>query len=132
MPTKVRSYILLRLDEALTERGAEYDREYVTVEHVLPQTPPVGSQWIVWFPEETVRREWVHRIGNLVLLSQRKNSAAYNYEFEVKKEKYFAPREGSTPFALTAQVLNEREWTLPTLERRQMTLMEKFGEIWRF
>ncbi len=131
MQAKVRSYVLLRLDEALTERGAEYEREYVTVEHVLPQQPSTGSQWLVWFPDEALRTQWVHRLANLVLLSQRKNSAASNYDFEAKKERYFAPRRGTTPFALTAQVLSERDWTREVLQRRQADLVAKLREVWR-
>ena len=36
-----------------------------------------------------LREKYTHRIGNLVLLPRRKNSEAQNYDFDVKKQKYF-------------------------------------------
>jgi hypothetical protein len=37
--TKVRAYVLLRLDTALSGGGAVYDYPIMTIEHVLPQNP---------------------------------------------------------------------------------------------
>jgi len=37
MLPKLRTYILLRLDSALSGGGATYDYDLITVEHVLPQ-----------------------------------------------------------------------------------------------
>ena len=42
---RTRKFVLLRLDEALSEGTATYDHGTVSVEHVLPQTPPAGSEW---------------------------------------------------------------------------------------
>ena len=36
---KLRMYILLRLDSALSGGGATYEYNLITVEHVLPQNP---------------------------------------------------------------------------------------------
>jgi Protein of unknown function DUF262/Protein of unknown function (DUF1524) len=105
-----RLYILLRLDSALAGGGATYEYKVITVEHVLPQNPAPGSQWETWWPDPQVRAQWVHRLGNLALLTRRMNAAAGNLEFEEKKTKYFTTN-GVCPFALTTQVLNEREWT---------------------
>ncbi|MCA9156206.1 MAG: HNH endonuclease [Planctomycetales bacterium] len=65
---------------SLSGGGATYDHAIITVEHVLPQNPKSGSQWERWFPNPAVREQWVHRLGNLALLSRRKNSSASNYE----------------------------------------------------
>lgn len=82
------------------------------------------------FPEDEERDAWVHRLGNLVLLSRRKNSAARNYDFETKKTRYFVSRGKASPFALTSQVLHEEEWTPDVLEARQRDLLGRLCELW--
>ena len=81
---KLRTYVLLRLDSALSGGGATYDYDLITVEHVLPQTPEPGSKWETWFPDLDARAATVHRLGNLALLTRRKNSSARNFEFDKK------------------------------------------------
>jgi len=110
--------------------GAFYDHETTTVEHVLPQKPQEGSKWLEWFPEPSIRAVVVHTLGNLALLTRKKNSAARNYEFEKKKTAYFA-RGGISPFVLTTQVLRTPEWTLAVVIARQAELMAKLEEHWR-
>ena len=127
--TRVRMPLLLRLDEMLAGGEATYDRPIVTIEHVLPQSPDAGSQWMQWFPDEDVRAYWTHRLANLVLLSRRKNARASNFEFGRKKDEYFN-REGFSPFPLTLPVLNESEWTPAVLETRQAFLLDRLKEEW--
>ena len=71
---RARTTILLRLDTLLSGGGAKYDYKTITVEHVLPQTPPDGSKWLTWFPTPNDRFQWVHRLGNLALLTRKKNT----------------------------------------------------------
>jgi uncharacterized protein (DUF433 family) len=127
---KVRLLVLLRLDAALFEGEVHYNYPVITVEHVLPQNPDSDSQWVKWFPDEEMRDRYVHRLGNLVLLSRRKNAQASNFDFERKKNEYFA-RGGSSPFSLTSQVLMESEWTPDVIQRRQELLLEVLKQEWR-
>ncbi|MEQ9620818.1 DUF262 domain-containing protein [Coleofasciculus chthonoplastes] len=128
---KIRLYVLLRLDAALSEGEASYNFSNVTVEHVLPQNPASNSMWVKWFSSVEERERYIHRIGNLVLLSSGKNSQAQNYDFDLKKQKYFTTKTGVSPFALTTQVLNEQEWTPEVIERRQKKLIDKLKEVLR-
>ena len=128
--SQTRLFILLRLDEAVAAAGATYDRSVVTIEHVLPQTPAVGSKWLDWWPDAAVREASVHRLGNMALLDRRKNPQAQNFDFDRKKTEYFL-RKGTTPFPLTSQVLAEVEWTPAVFERRQNELFAKLCDIWR-
>jgi hypothetical protein len=127
--TKIRVPVLLRLDEYLAGGTASYNYKTITVEHVLPQNPKDGSQWITWFPDKEQRDKTVHRLGNLVLLSRNKNAQASNFDFDRKKQEYFI-HKGVSPFALTTQVIQESEWTPEVVERRQKLLIQKFKEIW--
>ncbi len=118
------SVLLLRLDSIVSGGGASYNFDIVTVEHVLPQNPRPESIWLKWFPDATQRVSWVHRLGNLALLTRKKNSAANNYDFTKKKAAYFT-KEGVSPFALTTQVLQHSEWSLDAITNRQTELLKK-------
>ena len=129
--TRIRLPLLLRLDELLSGGSAVYNSPIVSVEHVLPQNPSVGSQWITDFPTENERDEWVHRLANLVLLTRRKNSQASNYDFVEKKSKYFTSKAGISNFALTSKVLSENAWTRDVLKDRQKELIGAIEKLWR-
>ncbi len=131
MYSRTRQYVLLRLDASLADTSATYEYSRITVEHVLPQNPSHGSEWTKWFPTTELREQWVHRVGNLVLLSRTKNTQAGNYDFEKKKTAYFTSRDGISPFALTTQVLRERRWTSEIVKRRQEELVDHLKRLWR-
>ena len=129
--SRVMRPLLLKLDSLLVEPhgGAVYDQRIITVEHVLPQTPPDGSEWRTWFTDEE-REEWTHKLANLVLLSRRRNTAASNRAFKKKIDTYLM-RDGQTPFLLTQSIRDESEWTPQVLERRQRELIERLSADWR-
>ena len=127
---RLRTPLLLRLDSIVAEEGASYQHPIVSIEHVLPQSPPECSQWMKWFQDEEERNLWIHRLANLVLLSRRKNSRASNYEFDKKKSEYFQ-KHGTTTFALTTKVVDESVWTPSVLERRQRELVGAFKREWQ-
>lgn len=122
--------VLQRLDEALAAGGASYD-QLVSIEHVLPQTVDPESEWAVLFPDRGERDAWTHRLANLVFLTRRINVRASNWEFERKKEAYFASKEGTSPFPLTQEVLRVASWTPDHLRHRQARLVAKLCEVWR-
>lgn len=122
--------LLLRLDRLLAEAGAVYNQSIISVEHVLPQNPQDGSQWLTWFPDAEEQSYWTHRLANLVLLSSYKNTRASNYEFNRKKTEYFQ-KEGVQTFALTSQVMSQDEWTPAVLEARQKELLSRLEIEWR-
>ena len=128
---KIRLYVLLRLDSELSKGQATYNYPTITVEHVLPQTPAPNSVWVQWFPTEDLREKYTHRLGNLVLLPRRKNSEAQNFDFDVKKQKYFSSAKGVSSFALTSQVLKETDWTPAIVENRQTQLLGTLKSLWR-
>jgi hypothetical protein len=130
LSARARSTVLLRLDALTSDRSATYDSDTVTVEHVLPQNPPANSEWITWFPNSAERASVVHTLGNLALLTRKKNSSARNFDFEKKKTAYFA-RGGVSPFALTTQVLRSPAWTPDVVATRQAELLATLEQHWR-
>lgn len=132
MHPAVRSYIMKKLNSAITDNTVDYTSQTVTIEHVLPQKPHDDSDWIKQFGwTEELRSQYVHKIGNLVLLSRRKNSEAGNLSFEEKKEKYFKSRiTGVTTYALTVKVIGEKEWTPEIVQRRCKEYVDKLKQVW--
>lgn len=130
MTSRRRNYIILKLDSIVSDGSASYTYKVLTIEHVLPQTIDPASQWAALWPEENDRKYWTHKIANLVPLSRKKNSAAQNYDFNLKKEKYFKNDDKTSPYALTTQVLNEAVWTPDVVKARQEVLIGLFKNYW--
>lgn len=125
-----RNYLILRLDSFLSDGAASYDAKVLTIEHVLPQTVVADSEWEESWPTEEVRQQWVHKIANLVPLTQQRNSAASNLDFAKKKTAYFGGRKGVSSYVMTTQVLNTPEWTPEVVEKRQKDLVEVLAAGW--
>lgn len=127
--TRVRLPLLLRLDGEVSGKGATYETDVVSIEHVLPQNPGAGSDWLTTFSQED-RAFWTHKLANLVLLDRRVNVSARNWDFDKKKSRYFTTKEGASPFALTTRVIGAPDWTPARLERRQAEMKRLLGTAW--
>ncbi|MFX3546644.1 DUF262 domain-containing protein [Ralstonia mannitolilytica] len=126
---KARMALVLRLESLVRAPGVQL-QDAVSLEHVLPQTPPDGSDWIKWFPDEDERNGWTHRLANLVPLDRKKNSSASNYDFAKKKDAYFRGKGTASPFVLTQEVRSEKEWTPTLLAERQKRLVGVLKDHW--
>lgn len=131
MTSRYRNYIIQRLDSFVSDGAATYDERVFTIEHVLPQTVNPQSEWAQIWPDEDIRNRWLHKIANLVPLARRVNSAAQNYDFDEKKEKYFKnSRTGTTSYKLTTQVTTTPVWTEDVVKERQKYLTNVFKVKW--
>lgn len=128
MKGRVVKPLLQRLDALLASSGATYDS--LSVEHVLPQTVKPDSPWMKLFPDEAMRERWTHRLANLVLLTQRINTKASNWDFERKKKEYFAGEDGRSPFPVTQGVLETDVWDVAALERLQTQYLMRLADHW--
>ncbi len=72
---------------------------------------------------------YLHCIGNLSLLSPRKNIVASNSNFCSKKEVYTQLDGKVTAFALTRELCDIPEWTAGEVETRQIRLSLKLKDI---
>ena len=132
-----RNYLILRLDAMISDGAAKYSNRsgLLTIEHVLPQTIDEESQWRQWWEKDeegkdTQHQTWLHRLANLVPLNKSRNSAAYNWDFNKKKEEYFSGNKDVSSYALTSQVLKEKEWTPEIVENRQEELLKTLCANW--
>ena len=116
-------YLLLKLEYLLGDNTVHLSGyNYITVEHILPQNPMKGSQWLVDFSEEE-RELWTHRIANLVLISKKKNSALSNLDYGEKKERYLKQRIDA--FHANKVFMEQKsQWTPAVLEERQKQLID--------
>lgn len=126
---EVRKLALLRLNELLASTEVQFEHAVMTVEHVLPQTPKGDSLWMEIF-DEVARERWTHRLGNLVLLDRKKNAEAQNFEFDVKKDRYFRSRSGVAAFPITTTVLATPGWTPEVVAERQRAYVRRLAEAW--
>lgn len=103
-------YLLLLLSVILSGNETPLSLpDIVSIEHILPQTPSADSKWVVDF-DESQREECTNKLGNLMLISRRKNASLSNYDFSVKKERYFKSNVGS--FALSFKIYGTYQtWT---------------------
>jgi hypothetical protein len=127
---KARMALMLRLEALVSDGSKKQAFDHLSLEHVLPQTPPAASDWIKWFPDEDERDSWTHRLANLVPLHVRKNPAASNYDFATKKNVYFRGKGTASPFILTQEVRSEDAWTPAMLDERQKRLVGVLKKHW--
>lgn len=119
-------YVLLRLEYLLASHAAPLNLpDDISVEHILPQNPGGTSQWVLDFSEEE-RETWLHRLGNLMLLSRRKNTSLGNLDFANKRVRYFEDRVESLPNS--QRLLAMRSFTLTDLENRHKELLKRLTD----
>lgn len=105
-------YLLLKLDLLIGSAGTllQYNKDSSSIEHLMPQNIS-NTQWQI---EESNHKDWIHRLGNIVLLDRNKNASLSNRLFAEKKMKYQGAIEtrANTNFIF----INYPEWTIPLLK----------------
>lgn len=97
----------------------------ISVEHILPQNPTNDSQWKKDFNDENLT-EWTDKIGNLIIISRRKNSSQGNKDFIEKKKKYFA---GKVELGRSAKIMSDyQSWTPTELQDNHKKVIQKLKE----
>ncbi len=117
-------YLLLKLDYLYQNHDHRMNFETLSVEHVLPQNPSENSQWIKDFSDEE-RNEWTDKLGNLVLITRRKNSSLGRLDYSEKLKRYFEKNIETCPNSL--RVLQSKKWTPRELKANHQTALTKLG-----
>lgn len=116
-------YMLLKLDYLYQNHDQRMHFETLSVEHILPQHPAGCSQWVGDFSPED-REQWTDRLGNLVLITRRKNSSQGRLDYEEKKKRYFDKCIDTCPNSL--RVLRQYQtWTLADLKDNHRTVLKR-------
>lgn len=127
---KWAKYILLKLDylfQGHSEKKSGLDQ--ISVEHILPQTPLTNSHWCIDFTD-IQRDSMTHLLGNLVLLSRKKNTSQGRYDFKEKKEKYF--KANIETFPNSVRILTAyNQWTPTELQKNHDFVINKLKEHYR-
>lgn len=97
--------------------------EKATLEHILPQEPLAGTNWMAQFSAD-FRDEFTYKLGNMTLLTQRKNSAARNFDFSKKKPIYAKQK-----LPLTVKIGEQAVITEAYLRQRHDELVAKLREM---
>ncbi|PHQ32271.1 DUF262 domain-containing protein [Rhodopirellula bahusiensis] len=116
-------YALLKLELLSCEFDVLKLFDAKSIEHVLPQNPASGSDWLEWNDADSMH-EYVNSIGNLVLLSKSKNSSAGNFDLARKKAKYLEARV--TDYPRSVEVLAYERWDRNVIETRTSNAAEIF------
>lgn len=119
-------YVLLKLDLLYHGHTTKLEMpDTISIEHILPQKPYDGGQWKADFTDAD-RDEWTNKLGNLVLISRRKNSAQGNKEYADKKDKYF--KNNVELFSNSVRVYNQfLTWNLADLKKNQTDVISKIN-----
>lgn len=122
-------YVLLRLEYLLASHAALLNLpDEISVEHILPQTPSKTGQWVKDFTDDQ-QDTWLHRLGNLMLLSRRKNTSLGNLDFADKRVRYFEDRVESLPNSQRLLALGT--FALTDLEARHGDLLGRLAASYK-
>lgn len=122
------SAVLLRLEEASQDDSVtKIFGGRLTIEHVLPQALK-DTYWTARFNPEN-HGFWLHRLGNLAMLSGSKNYKAQYFDFD-RKKKIYLDRDKKVSFDLTKEICALAEWSEDALKVRQERLIKLARETW--
>jgi hypothetical protein len=130
-PTRVVRALLERLDLLIADQPVSW-AGIKTVEHILPQNPSM-EEWGNFTTKD--RNNTLHRLGNLVLLTSRKNSSASNSSFAEKKEVYFglsnkAASKKRATYASVQELATIKDWTYHEFSARHARHLKLLCERW--
>lgn len=95
------------------------DEEVINLEHVLPET---STSWGI---DPELASALVKRLGNMVLLQAKKNTAIGNKPFEAKKPVFQA-----SGYILTKEVGKQRAWGKTEIDKHQARLADLAVKTW--
>lgn len=118
-------YILLLLNYLYHSHEQPFNTpKVISVEHILPQNPKSDSQWVQDFDNEQ-REKWTNKLGNLIILSRRKNSSQGNLDFVQKQQRYF---KGNVELGRSANIMACKTWKIDDVQNNHNETLDKLKE----
>lgn len=115
-------YLMYKLDYLYEGNDKKSSPKQISVEHILPQNPSDDSKWKRDF-NDIDREIWTNRLGNLLLISRRKNSSLGRLDYGDKSKRYFDDK--IELFSNSVRVLsNNKRWTKAELEANHKKVLK--------
>ena len=95
-------------------------------EHILPEKPKSGSEWMKDFPDDTTREHLTKTLGNATLLIGSKNEKLGNKEFSDKREIY-----KTSSLIKNRRLAENKRWTAKEIKKRSVLLAEQFVKLYK-
>ena len=128
--TALARHILCEINNNLTQK--QDSKQYsaasndIDLEHILPKK--YKDHWQQDAPNfPGGPHKYIHRLGNMTLISPDKNRRLGNADFATKQEMY-----QSDCLEITKRLLDEPQWSAEAINRRQNWLAGEAVKIWRF
>ncbi|MGD0757199.1 MAG: HNH endonuclease family protein, partial [Bacteroidales bacterium] len=113
-----------KIEEQMNDSSISINFDSLSIEHILPQTP-TDVYWTTRFTiDDRIKR--TNNLGNLSLITVRKNSQAKNYEFITKINVYFKADGKASNLAMVIDLLNYSEWKPENIAERNLRLLNHF------
>ncbi|WP_231461685.1 DUF262 domain-containing protein [Pedobacter sp. Leaf132] len=113
--------ILARIEEEMNDHSITIHYGGLNIEHILPQTP-IDHYWNSRFTTDE-KLKFTNSLGNLSLITVRKNSQAKNYDFAKKINTYFREDGKASNLAMVNRLLDYSEWKGEYIEKRNTVLI---------
>ncbi len=98
------------------------------VDHILPEKWEQVQDWKkIWHTDQAER--WLNKLGNLTLLSGKKNIAASNDSFDKKKQIYKQGHGGKVAFEISKPIIEKVSWSEQDIEMRHNWLLEQIKKL---
>lgn len=98
------------------------------VDHILPQGWYEVPDWRKRWSKEQAGL-WVNKLGNLTLLSGKKNIAAANDSFAIKKNIYRNAHGRRVAFEISKPIIEQDEWTESVVRKRQEWMIRQVAAL---
>lgn len=122
---KVVKYLLCELESDASGTRHDWESDPATIEHILPENP--SAQWDESFNPDR-QKDFIYRLGNLVLLESSINRQCQNGRFEIKQSLFEQSRYVS---AKALGQADQADWSPATLALRQERMARRAAHVWR-
>lgn len=116
--------VLTKIEEQLNDSSITIAYSNLSIEHILPKTP-TEHYWTSRFKSDD-RTKWTNNLGNLSLISVRKNSQASNYSFIDKIDVYFKADGKASNLSMVNNLKVYKNWNVTTIKERNIELLNVF------
>ena len=119
-------YLLLKLDLILSNINTHmhFNKNSASLEHLMPQKIENTD----WNMDSQDHKEWLHKIGNIVLIDRRKNASLSNSPYTVKRQKFQGAFDGRAN--TTYVFFKYSDWNIDNIRANQNRIVNLLKEYY--